>query len=446
MRKSIRAGQRPVRLLAVIAVAAVAATLAGCSMTRPASPVTAFRRGPALTLRIAVYGTPGYRQSGLLGGYQRLHPGVRIIEDHTARESTYSSGLRHALAAGGRLDDLVAIPSGEMPAVLARYAARRLVPLSTLSGAAGAASSLQDSELPWIWQAAHWSGQDYAIGAETGPLALCYRPSLLREAGLPYQAAQLTRDWRTWNGYLSAGRLFARRIPHGPAFMDSVTSLYNAMLSQAPLQYYSSRARLVVATSPAVRQAWQAAASAAADGMSAGLTPLTGAWGRGVTRVSFATAVCPAWMLSTIQHLSGPRGAGTWGVIPVPGGTGDSGGFYLAVPRSSQHQEDAYQLAVYLTGQQAGPALARAGAFPASSPAINAAARVTSPYFSDAPAGRIYGLAADRVPAAPAGPAAPAISAVMDAALARVEAKAPAATVWAHALRQATAAFRAPAQ
>lgn len=443
MRKSRQAAHRPARLLAVIAVAVAAAVMAGCSMTGPASPVATFKRGPAVTLRLAVYGMPGYRQAGLLASYEQLHPGVRIVEARTAQESSYLSSLTRALAAGGQPGDVVAIPSGEMPAVLAHYASR-FVPLSTLSGAAGAASTFQASELPWIWQAAHWSGQDYAIGAESGPLALCYRPSLLREAGLPYRAAQLTRGWRTWGAYLASGRVFARRIPHGPAFMDSVTSLYNAMVSQAPLQYYSSAARLAVAGNPAVRQAWQAAASAAADGLSARLTPLTGAWDRGVVRLSFATAVCPAWMLSTLQQLSGTRGAGTWAVIPVPGGTGAWGGFYLAIPRSSRHQQDAYQLATYLTGQQAGPALTRAGTFPAGSPAINAASRVTSPYFGGAPVGRIYGLAADRVPAAPAGPAAPAISAAMDAALARVEAKTPAAAAWAHALRQAAAAFRAP--
>jgi len=77
-----------------------------------------------------------------------------------------------------------------------------------------------------------------------------------------------------------------------------------------------------------------------------------------VTRLSFATTVCPPWLLGPIQRLSGRHGAGTWAVTAVPGGTGDWGGFYLAIPRASAHQQDAYQLAVYLSGQQAGPALA----------------------------------------------------------------------------------------
>lgn len=438
MRMQIHAVRRAARLSTTLVAAAAAAVMAGCSGGGAASPTATFRHGPAVTLRLTVYGAPGYRRAGLLGSYQRLHPGVRIIERDTGQESVYRSRLRQQLAAGGQPGDLVAIPLRDMPAILARYSGR-LVPLGTLGQAAGDAGTFTSTEPPWIRQPASRAGQDYAIAAESGPLALCYRPSLLREAGLPYQPAALAREWSSWRGYLSSGRLFAQRIPHGPRFMDSVTSMYNAMVSQAAGQYYRGGARLAVAGNAAVRHAWQAAAGAAADHLSARLTPLSSGWDTGVTRVSFATAVCPAWMLRDIQQLSGPRGSRTWAVIPVPGGTGDWGGFYLAVPGTSRHQQDAYQLARYLSGQQAGPALAAAGAFPATSPAINAAGGVVSPYFGHAPVGKIFGLAADRMPAAPPGPATAAIGDVMDGALARVEAGTPAAAAWARALRQVAA-------
>jgi cellobiose transport system substrate-binding protein len=442
MRTSLPPGHRPARRVTPLAalLAAVAATAmvaAGCTTGGAVTPVAT---GPAVTLRIAVYGTPGYQQSGLLSSYEQLHPGTRIVVDSAAAETGYWQGLQHQLADKAPLDDLVAIPFGDMSGVLARYAGR-FVPLSTLGGVAGGVNTIADTELPWIQRPASKSGQDYAIGAESGPLALCYRPGLLREAGLPSSPAQLARDWSTWRGYLASGRLFRQRIPHGPAFMDSVTSMYNAMVSQAGEQYYSAAARLALAHNPAVKRAWRAATGAAAAGLSAGLSPLTSGWSTGVARISFATAVCPSWLLGSIEHLSGPRGQGSWAVTTVPGGTGDWGGFYLAVPRSSAHQEDAYQLATYLTSEQAGTALAHAGAFPASSPAINATSGVVSPYFGDAPVGRIFGLAADRVPAAPPGPAASAIGADLDSALTSVEAGTAPSRGWARAVRQATAAF-----
>ena len=75
-----------------------------------------------------------------------------------------------------------------------------LVPLSTLGGVGGGVNTFEDQWLPWIWQPAYHAGQAYAIGAETGPLALCYRPQLLTEAGLPSSPARLARDWSTWPG------------------------------------------------------------------------------------------------------------------------------------------------------------------------------------------------------------------------------------------------------
>ena len=436
-----------------VAATAIAAVLSGavasCSATGltpgdqgPAAPAPA-GHGPAVTLRVAVYGAPGYRQAGLFAAYERLHPGVRIVEDTTAQEPGYWQGLQRHLATGRGLGDLVAIPMTQMSNVLGRYSAR-LVPLTTLGGVAGGVNTFQDQWPAWEWQPAYYSGQAYAVGAETGPLGLCYRPRLLREAGLPSSPAQLARAWSTWPGYLAFGRQFRQRIPKGPAFLDSVTSVYNAMVSQAGKQYYGAAARLALPRNPAIKHAWTTAVTAARDGLSAGLTPLTRAWDTGVTRLSFATAVCPAWLLGSIARLSGAGGSGSWAVTSVPGGTGNWGGFYLAIPRASTHQQDAYQLALYLTGQQAGPALAQAGAFPASSPAINAVTSVTSTYFSGSPVGRIFSLAADRMPAAPSGPAAATIDAAVDAALSHAETGAQSPSrAWAAAMRQALAASQA---
>ena len=177
---------------------------------------------------------------------------------------------------------------------------------------------------------------------------------------------------------------------------------------------------------------------AAKDGLSAALAPQTRAWDTGVTRLSFATTVCPPWLLGPIQRLSGRHGAGTWAVTAVPGGTGDWGGFYLAIPRASAHQQDAYQLAVYLSGQQAGPALAQTGAFPASSPAINAAGAVANPYFSGSPTGRIFALSATRMPATSTpDPTATALAPLVAAALAQVQSGAlTPARAWSRLLRQ----------
>jgi hypothetical protein len=150
-------------------------------------------------------------------------------------------------------------------------------------------------------------------------------------------------------------------------------------------QYYSPAGDLAVRGNHAIRAAWDTAVQASQDGLSAGLAPQTAAWDRGVTRGAFATMMCPAWMLHQIAALAGPLGSGGWNVTAAPGGAGNSGGFYLALPKAGRHQQAAFGLASFLTGKQAGADLFRTqGDFPANFAAVTAVESVTSGYFSGA--------------------------------------------------------------
>jgi cellobiose transport system substrate-binding protein len=93
--------------VAAIAIAAVlSGAVASCSAAglTPGDQGTAgpapVKHGPPVTLRVAVYGAPGYQQAGLFAAYERLHPGVRIVEDTAAQEPGYWQGLQRHLAAG----------------------------------------------------------------------------------------------------------------------------------------------------------------------------------------------------------------------------------------------------------------------------------------------------------------------------------------------------------
>jgi cellobiose transport system substrate-binding protein len=429
------------RKLPFLAAGLLAACLAaGCSVG-PSQPV--FKRvGPLITLHVGVYGNPGYEQSGLYAEYQQLHPNVRIVQDDTATQAGYWTAVQAGLKSGQGLDDVQAVPMADISAVTGPLAGD-FVPLNTLGGVAAGSNAFADDWLPWVGQRAmSAAGTTYALGAEIGPVATCYRTDLLAEAGLPTKPAVLARDWSTWSGYLSLGKLFKSRIPRGPAYTDSVTSVYNAMAGQATEQYYSQAGSLVLGSNPAIKNAWGTAVQAAADGLSARLTPQSAAWDTGVTRGSFATVMCPAWMLPVISRLAGPLGSGQWNVTAAPGGAGNSGGFYLAIPKASRHQQAAFQLADFLTGEQAGIDLFRTqGDFPANFAAVTAVSTVTNGYFSGARIGQIFGDSADRTPATILGPASDAIGGAVDSNLSQVEAgRVASQSAWQAALRQASAA------
>jgi|SRR5450755_117462 cellobiose transport system substrate-binding protein len=429
--------------LAAVAVLAGCTVLAGCA---GGSSQPVFKRvGPLVTLRVGVYGNPGYRQSGLYTQYERLHPNIKIVQVATAQQDGYWRALQGSLTSG-RADDIQAVPVADISAVTGPLSGD-FVPLNTLVNALGSGSSggsaLSDDWLPWVaQQAASRAGNTYALGAEIGPIAICYRTSLMAEAGLPTSPKVLARDWSTWAGYLRMGRLFKTHIPHGPAFTDSAASLYNAMTAQAKEQYYSLDGGLVMKSNPAIKAAWDTAVQAVRGGLSAKLTQQSKGWEQGLSRASFATVLCPAWMLRQITTLAGPLGSGGWNVTAAPGGAGNAGGFYLALPKAGRHQQAAFQLADFLAGEQAGIDLFRTqGDFPANFAAVTAVNAVTSTYFSGADVGKIFGESADRTPATILGPASGAIGADVDSELTQVEADPlGAASAWRTAVQQATAA------
>jgi cellobiose transport system substrate-binding protein len=132
----------PARLLAV----AMAAAMTAVACSSPAMRQSSY--GPVVSLRVGVYGRPGYQQSGLYREYEKIHPNIKIVPTATGSQASYWRALRAHLASGTGLDDIQAIPLDEISTVTAGPASD-FVPLNTLG-----ASALQGSWLPWAWQEA----------------------------------------------------------------------------------------------------------------------------------------------------------------------------------------------------------------------------------------------------------------------------------------------------
>ena len=145
-------------LTAACALLTACAVLAGCT-AGPGQP--AFKPGgPPITLRIGVYGDPGYQRSGLYAEYERLHPNVRIVQTGRAAQAGYWQALQGALKSGRGLDDIQTVPVADIAAVTSSLAGD-FVPLNTLGGVSGGTSAFADDWLPWVArQAANRAGTD----------------------------------------------------------------------------------------------------------------------------------------------------------------------------------------------------------------------------------------------------------------------------------------------
>ena len=98
-------------------------------------------------------------------------------------------------------------------------------------------------------------------------------------------------------------------------------------------------------------------------------------------------------MTGYIEGQAGDAGKGKWDITTVPGGGGNWGGSWLAVPKQSKHQKEAIELAKFLSSPESQlVAFKAAGNLPSSpkdhaDPALLSA---TNPYFSDAPVGELF--------------------------------------------------------
>ncbi|MFG3494312.1 ABC transporter substrate-binding protein [Streptomyces sp. NPDC047928] len=388
-----RAARRAARAVALVAVAA-AALLGGCAGSDGG--------GDGRTrLTVGVFGSFGYQEAGLYDTYMRLHPDVVIEQTSITRNENYYPQLLTHLVSGSGLADIQAVEVANIAEITATQA-DKLEDLGTARGVR------EEDFLPWKWaQGTARDGRTVALGTDIGPQAVCYRKDLFARAGLPTDRDEVGALWAgDWAKYRDTGLRYAAKAPPGTAFVDSASGVLAAINGSAATRFYDRDGRVVYRTNPAVKEAWNLAASFATAGLTARLQQFTPAWDQAYANGTFATVVCPAWMLGYIQDKAGPAGRGRWDVAAAPR-PGNWGGSFLVVPSAGRHTAEAVRLAAWLTAPDQQATLFRErGSFPSASAVYTRpeVAGARHPYFGDAPIGAVFSRAAEGVPVTVIGP------------------------------------------
>jgi cellobiose transport system substrate-binding protein len=398
-------------------LAAVALLATACSSDKTTKSSTASNE--PVTLQVSLFGTFGYKEAGLFDEYQRLHSNVKISYNSVEQEQNYYQALQTHLAAGSGLGDIQGIEVGRI-AEIVQSRADKFVNFNDFGGAA-----LKDNFFPWKWQEATTSdGKTIGLGTDVGPMAMAYRTDLFKKAGLPTDRAEVAKLWPTWPDYVKAGQTYMAHAPAGSAFMDSASGMFNAMVGASPNQYYDQGGNPIYDSNPLVKDAWNLSMQAVKAKETAKLRQFDTAWNQAFSTGAFATIAAPSWMIGYIQGQAGDKGAGKWDVTTAPGGTGNWGGSYLAVPKVSKHVDQAVDLAKWLTApEQQVKLFLKQGSFPSSTKAIAnpQVANATNKYFNDAPIGQIFGDSAKSLPVAVLGPKDGVIKDTFSTAILRVE-------------------------
>ncbi|ADB34275.1 extracellular solute-binding protein family 1 [Kribbella flavida DSM 17836] len=375
------------RFLAVTAAAVTALGMVGACSKDTGDAVPA-ADGGQVNLVVDTFGDFGYK--ALVAQYQQQNPNVKVELRSVQKLDDYKPKLTQYLAAGTGAGDVVALEEG----ILNEF---KTQPQNFVNLLDHGAAAQQGDFLPWKWDLGKVGadGPLIGLGTDVGGLAVCYRKDLFAKAGLPTDRDAVSKLWPTWDGFISTGKKFTAANTGAKGFVDSVTTSFSAMLSQAgETNFYDRDNKLIADSNPVVKQAWDTSMKMVSEGVSAKVATWSKDWEAGFKNGSFAVTMCPSWMLGIIKTNSGAANAGKWDVAAVPGGGGNWGGSWLAVPTQSKHPKEAYELAKFLTsptGQVA--AFKEAGPLPSSPKALDDPAfqALTNDYFSKAPVGKIFG-------------------------------------------------------
>ncbi|MFC7545596.1 extracellular solute-binding protein [Plantactinospora sp. GCM10030261] len=376
------------RRLRTVAVAALAAGLAlGSTACSKNSDGGSGESGGQVTLVLQTFQNFGYDQA--IKDFEAANPGIKVDHQRMGELRDFQPKLVQWLAAGNGAGDVVGLEEG----VLLQYVQNHDKFVNLLDKGAG---DLKSTFPEWKWNNALTSDGSKLIGLGTdvGGLAMCYRSDLFKQAGLPTDREEVSKLISTWEAYIETGKKF-KASGVKAAWLDSGTSLMQPYVMQnSELFFFDKDNKFIGDTNPIIKKTWDMGLQMAADGLTAKSVRWSDDWNAAFTNNAFATVPCPSWMTEgVIAQKSGPANAGKWDIATIPGGGGNWGGSYLAIPAQSKHQDEAYKLATYLTSKEGHlAAFKEAGAMPSDLAGLAdpAFAEKKSEYFSNAPVGKIF--------------------------------------------------------
>jgi cellobiose transport system substrate-binding protein len=357
--------------------------------------------GDQVEISIGLFGTIAYEAAGLYDEYERTHPNITITQTSVQENADYITQLRNRLTQNSGLADIQAIEVGNIAEMTGELSPR----WTDFNEFDVNMDHFQDWK---VTQATDADGRTIGLGYDIGPMAVCYRTDLFEEAGLPTDREEVGALWDgDWGAYLDVGDDFLANTSSDAAFVDSAGSMFNAVVYGYEERYYDANGELVYEDSEAARDAWeQSVRVAETPGMSAQQQQFSQEWDRSFANGAFATIACPAWMLGYIQDKAGQDGMGNWDVAAAPQSS-NWGGSFIGVPEAAENQEEAVELAAWLSApEQQARLFESEGAFPSSEEAAGMpeVQDASSEYFNNAPIGQIFSDAAGEIPDATIGP------------------------------------------
>jgi cellobiose transport system substrate-binding protein len=129
-----------------------------------------------------------------------------------------------------------------------------------------------------------------------------------------------------------------------------------------------------------------------AAGISAKQGSFSSGWTAAMKKGDYAVVCSPSWMLSQMK-TNAPETNGKWDIATIPGGSGNWGGSFLAIPKRAKNAKAAWNYISEMQSPQGQLAhFLLQGSLP-TTPSVYTDPQLvgkTDPFFNNAPIGKIY--------------------------------------------------------
>ncbi|MCP3029836.1 ABC transporter substrate-binding protein [Halobacillus sp. A1] len=294
--------------------------------------------GKDVTLDFWVFGATNYED--LAKEYEEENPDVKINIKTSELEDHHNS-LFTAISAGTGAPDLTMIEVDQLDRY--REAQDRFTNMYDLG-----ADEIEDQYLDWKWNMAANGEGDFLFGLPTdiGPKAMYYHSEVFENAGLPTDPDEVSELISTPEEFADAADkvLEATDKP----MVDSMEMAFRANMDALEQSYFNRDGELLISENNGVKDAYDYAVELHEQGYVSDFEMWTPEWGDALNKGSFGVEMAPAWLKGYMTE-NAPEAAGDWRVTTLPSDfAGNWGGSYVAIPKETEHSEEAYEFSKWL--------------------------------------------------------------------------------------------------
>ncbi|GKQ41885.1 ABC transporter substrate-binding protein [Streptomyces sp. A012304] len=302
----------------------------------------------------------------------------------------YRSKLITTMAGRAHIPDIAGLKGEDMASYLPN--ADQFVDLRTLG-----ADKYKDQYLSWKWdQGIADDGSMVGFPIDCGPVAHFYQYAVFREAGLPYEPDDVSKELNTWEKFFAAGERLKQRIP-GTFLLTDVNAVFENAVNQGS-ERYVDKDRNFIGDQEHVRSAWALAVEAKRRGIVSSIVNGTPDQQSAIEGGKLPSQLGASWATGDLKNGL-PKTKGRWRVAQMPVRPSNNGGSFLSITKACREPERAFEIITWvLNADNQAQGFVDAGLFP-STPASYGSKKLQEPdpFFGGQVTMDVFGPAAQKI-------------------------------------------------